>query len=31
MQGLTLAAITATEKHTLTLDSTQNHDKVHGA
>ena len=31
MQGLTLAAIIATEKRTLMLDSTLNHDKVTGA
>ena len=30
MQGLTLTAITATEKHTLMLDLTKNHDKVTG-
>ena len=28
MQGFTIAAITATEKHTLKLDSMLNHDKV---
>ena len=30
MQGLTFTAITATEKHTLMIDSTKNHDKVTG-
>ena len=28
MQGKKLAAITATDKRSLMLDSTQNHDKV---
>ena len=31
MQGLTLTAISATEKRTLKLDSTLNHNKVTGA
>ena len=30
MQGLPLGAITASEKHTLMLDSTQNNDKATG-
>ena len=30
MPGLTFAAVTATEKHTLMIDSTLNHDKVTG-